>query len=119
MNEEIKDSRHTNIACSQCHSEVNISKKRPCESIKNKVDCSSCHAEVGGEYAISMHGTLAAKSDKNAPTCKVCHGTHGTLGKLNPSSPTFAINIPTLCGKCHREGEQAAVKYEGSEKDIQ
>ena len=116
--EEIKDSRHTNIACSQCHSEVNISKKRPCESIKNKVDCSSCHAEVGGEYAISMHGTLAAKSDKNAPTCKVCHGTHGTLGKLNPSSPTFAINIPTLCGKCHREGEQAAVIYEGSEKDI-
>ena len=115
---EIKGSRHENMACSQCHSEVNISKHRPCESITHKVDCSSCHAEVGAEYAKSTHGMLTAKNDPNGPTCKECHGTHGVLGKLNPQSNTFAINIPTLCAKCHREGEKAAVRYTGPEKDI-
>ena len=116
--EELKNSRHANIACSQCHSEVNISKHRPCETIETKVDCSTCHAEIGAEYSISMHGSLVVKNDKNAPTCKECHGTHNTLGKLNPKSPTFSINIPELCGRCHREGENAAIRYTGTEKDI-
>jgi hypothetical protein len=116
--QEIKNSRHTNTACSQCHSEVNVSKHRPCETIKSKVDCSACHEEVGLEYSKSTHGTLVAKLDPNGPTCKECHGTHGTLGRLNPESPTFATNIPNLCGKCHREGEKATVRYTGSEKDI-
>lgn len=115
---ELKNSRHDKIACSQCHSEVNVSKHRPCESITQKVDCASCHAEVGIEYSKSTHGTLFAKNDENAPTCKECHGTHGVLGKLNPQSPTFATNIPTLCANCHREGEKAAIRYKGKEKDI-
>jgi len=115
---DLKGSRHDNIACSQCHSEVNVSKHRPCETITQKVDCTSCHAEVGVEYAKSTHGTLFANNDNNAPTCKECHGTHGILGKLNPQSPTFATNIPTLCARCHREGEKAAVRYTGTEKDI-
>lgn len=116
--DEIKHSRHSTISCAQCHTEVNVSKKRACESIQNKVDCSSCHAEIGAEYSVSMHGTLNAKMDSNAPTCKECHGTHGTLGRLDPKSPTFATNIPNLCGNCHREGEKAAMRYEGSEKNI-
>ena len=115
---ELKESRHNTIACSQCHSEVNVSKHRPCETIKTKVDCASCHAEVGTEYSKSMHGTLFAQNDLNAPTCKECHGNHDVLGKLNPKSPIFATNIPDLCATCHREGEQAAIRYKGTEKDI-
>jgi hypothetical protein len=115
---ELKSSRHENIACSQCHSEVNVSKHRPCETILHKVDCTSCHAEIGVQYAKSTHGTLHANNDINAPTCEECHGTHGILGKLNPQSKTFATNIPSLCAKCHREGEKAAVRYNGPEKDI-
>jgi len=115
---EIKNSRHSNTACSQCHSEVNVSKHRACETITHKVDCSSCHEEVGLEYSKSTHGSLVVKNDPNGPTCKECHGTHGVLGKLNPESPTFATNIPDLCAKCHREGEKAAVRYTGTEKDI-
>jgi hypothetical protein len=116
--DEVKDSRHAGISCAQCHTEVNISKKRACESIQNKVDCSSCHAEIGKDYSISVHGTLTAKHDENAPNCIECHGTHNTLGRKDPRSLTFAINIPTLCGKCHREGEKAAVRYTGNERDI-
>lgn len=112
------NSMHSKIACSQCHSEVNSSKLRPCESIVHKVDCSSCHSEVGDEYLTSTHGILASQQDPNAPNCKECHGTHNVLGKLNPESPIFPTNIPTLCAKCHREGEKAAVRYNGPEKDI-
>jgi hypothetical protein len=65
-----------------------------------------------------MHGTLSAKNVENAPDCKECHGTHGVLGRKNPRAPIFATNIPNLCGKCHREGEPAAVRYTGTEKDI-
>ena len=115
---QIKNSKHSNTACGQCHSEVNVSKHRPCETIKSKVDCSACHEEVGSEYVQSTHGSLVANQDPNGPTCKECHGTHGVLGRLDPVSPTFATNIPTLCAKCHREGEKAAVRYTGTEKEI-
>jgi uncharacterized protein with PIN domain len=116
--EELSHSRHAKIACSQCHTEVNASRVRPCETITKKVDCSSCHAEIGQLYARSMHGRLIEKNDPNGPTCKECHGTHGVRGKLEPVSPTFATNIPKLCARCHREGEKAAVRYTGEEHDI-
>ncbi len=116
--EEISSSRHAKIACSQCHSEVNASRRRPCETILKKVDCASCHAEVGQQYQKSTHGTLLAQADPNAPDCKECHGTHGVAGRRQPASPIFPINIPTLCARCHREGKKAAVRYTGTEHQI-
>ncbi|MDW7680628.1 MAG: cytochrome c3 family protein, partial [bacterium] len=41
------------------------------------------------------------------------HGTHLVLRKNDATSPTFARNIPQLCGKCHRAGEDMAVRKEG------
>ncbi len=111
-------SKHLKISCSQCHSEVNASRKRACETITKKVDCSSCHDAVGQQYHKSTHGEFNAKNDPNAPTCKECHGTHGVLGKENPRSPTFAINIPNLCARCHREGQRAAIRYTGDQHSI-
>jgi len=111
-------SRHAKTSCSQCHTDVTASRERPCETIVSKVDCSSCHAEIGQEYQASMHGELQAKNDPNAPTCKECHGAHEVLGKLQPESPTFPTNVPRLCARCHREGEEAAKRYKGSEHDI-
>jgi hypothetical protein len=39
-------------------------------------------------------------------------------GRLDPGSPIFATHIPNLCARCHREGEKAAVRYEGPEHEI-
>jgi hypothetical protein len=111
-------SRHSAVRCSQCHSEVNVSHRRACETITHKVDCSSCHAEIGQEYQQSLHGVMVAKNDPNAPTCKECHGTHGVMGKANSKSVTFPTNVPSLCGRCHREGEKAAVRYVGDEHKV-
>jgi len=116
--DDIGNSRHARVACSQCHSEVNASRVRPCETITRKVDCSACHDAIGREYLTSAHGQLASKKDPNAPSCKDCHGTHGVLGRQDPRSPTFATNVPALCANCHREGEKAAVRYTGGQHDI-
>jgi uncharacterized protein with PIN domain len=115
---EVSHSRHSKIACSQCHSEVNASRVRPCETITRGVDCTSCHDEIGKLYVTSIHGQLTGKNDPNAPTCKECHGTHGVLGKQDPQSSTFATNVPGLCARCHREGQKAAVRYSGRQHEI-
>ena len=115
---ELAGSRHVNVSCSQCHSEVNASRVRPCETITSKVDCSKCHAAVGQDFGRSIHGQLLAKNDANAPTCKECHGTHGILGKQDPRSPTFPTRVPALCGNCHLEGHKAAVRYTGTQHEI-
>jgi len=116
--ESVAGSRHAKIACSQCHSDVNASHLRPCETIVKKVDCASCHAEVGQQYDVSRHGELSLKNDPNAPTCKECHGTHEILGKADPKSATFPTRVPGLCAQCHREGEKAAKRYKGTQHDI-
>ena len=114
----LQNSVHSKIACSQCHNTVNPAHVRPCDEINSKVDCSICHATEGDQYRESIHGQLFAKNDPNAPTCKECHGSHFVLGTKNPLSPTFHTKIPNLCGKCHRNGEPAAVRYVGTEHDI-
>jgi len=115
---ELTASRHARVACSQCHVEVNATHVRPCETITQRVDCTACHEAAGTVFRTSTHGQLLAKGDPNAPTCIECHGTHGVLGRSNPRSLTFATNVPTLCARCHREGEKAAVRYTGPEHEI-
>jgi hypothetical protein len=115
---EVTHSRHSKVACSQCHSQVNASRVRPCETITHGVDCTTCHDEVGKLYVASIHGQLNGKNDPNAPTCKECHGTHGILGRQDPQSPSFATNVPGLCARCHREGNRAAVRYTGRQHEI-
>ncbi len=116
--DDLAESRHAKVSCSQCHSDVSTSHLRPCETIRKMVDCSSCHAEIGQQYQQSVHGVLVGKKDPNAPTCEECHGTHDILGKTDPGSVTFPTNVPGLCARCHREGERAAKRYKGTQHNI-
>ncbi|MCF7797413.1 MAG: hypothetical protein K9N11_04665 [Lentisphaeria bacterium] len=115
---EISHSRHAQTACSQCHINVDPRHDRPCETLTEPVDCSICHESQGEDFRHSIHGELVAKNDPNGPSCTECHGDHSVQGRANPDSPIFPTNIPNLCGNCHRTGQDAAVRYEGAEKDI-
>jgi len=115
---DVQHSRHAKVACSQCHSGVNVSRQRPCETVAPKVDCGACHTEVAQQYVRSRHGRLMLDGDKNAPSCTECHGTHGIEGRLSASSATFSTNVPKLCARCHREGQRAAVRYSGPQHQI-
>ena len=68
--------------------------------------------------AKARHGTLAAQGSPDAPVCADCHNAHGTQGKLDSTSPTYSRNIPTLCAKCHQDGQKAAVRYTGKQDHI-
>ncbi|MHC4606242.1 MAG: cytochrome c3 family protein [Planctomycetota bacterium] len=101
-------SAHGGVACAQCHTEVRRTLQRPCEPIRSRVDCSICHAEQVRQHGASVHGTLAAKGDPDAPTCLDCHEKHATQSHRLPTARTFPRNVPDLCARCHREGEAAA-----------
>jgi cytochrome b subunit of formate dehydrogenase/uncharacterized protein with PIN domain len=115
---DVAGSIHQKVACAQCHSQVSVAHERPCETITEKVNCGACHAEVQQQYVASKHGQLNAANDPNAPTCIECHGTHRVLGRKDAQSPIFPTKIPDLCARCHREGEKAARRYKGTERDI-
>ncbi len=113
-----ESSMHADTACAQCHTDVTVAQERACETIVSAVDCSICHAEQVTEYQASTHGTLFAENDPDAPSCQDCHAQHATLSSEEPGSPTYPRNVPTLCGECHRVGEQAATRIEAEVDDI-
>lgn len=115
---ELQHSAHANqIECIKCH--VNVSNlKSPVCLDSGPVDCSICHAEQETNFQASIHGQLAAKNDPNAPDCKFCHGEHLIQSGDDLTSPIFARNIPQLCGRCHHEGEKAAVLYKGEDTEV-
>ena len=115
---EVKSSIHRNTACAQCHTGASPTQKRPCATITTRVDCSICHAEVVQTYNTSTHGMLSDRGDPNAPICQDCHGIHSTREHRNPNSSTYPTNVPDLCGRCHREGEKAALRLTGEKQMV-
>jgi len=115
---EYSGSEHGGTACAQCHTDVTPSLTRSCETVESAVDCRICHAEVVAEYSSSIHGSLAAKGDLDAPVCLDCHSKHATLDPDNPAAPTFSRNVPLLCANCHRAGEKAANRIDAEVEDI-
>ncbi|MCX5795538.1 MAG: multiheme c-type cytochrome [Elusimicrobia bacterium] len=114
---QAKGSVHAKIACAQCHASVTPSHNRPCDTAR-PVDCSVCHNDQVAQYRGSVHGTLLAKGDRNAPACVECHGKHGILSRKDSRSATYPTKVPDLCARCHREGEKAAVRYQGTQHQI-
>jgi cytochrome b subunit of formate dehydrogenase len=133
--DSLAHSKHAGVACAECHSGVlhaaggglaagdalgsaSQGRQRPCRGLTSKVDCSTCHSEVVTTWRGSTHGQLAAAGSPDAPLCITCHGGHGILGHFDSRSPTYARNIPTLCARCHRTGNRAAVLYSGAQTHI-
>jgi cytochrome b subunit of formate dehydrogenase len=110
-------SAHGKNSCIKCHTNVSVSRNPVCLA-SGPVDCSMCHSEQVSEYEMSQHGKYHAQGNPIAPYCTDCHGTHDTMSNEQSGSPIFARNIPDLCGRCHREGQKAAVAYKGKEHEI-
>ncbi len=97
----LKASPHAAVDCTACHSDI---KELPHPEKLAKVACAQCHDAEATQYAASVHGKKAAQGDTFAPRCTTCHGTHDILRPSNPDSPVSTMQIPRLCGGCHREG---------------
>jgi hypothetical protein len=102
----LKASPHAGLDCTSCHADV---KEVPHPEKLAPVDCGGCHGEEQKQYSASVHGRKAAGGDSAPPGCKACHGTHDILRPSSPGSPTSTMEVPRLCGRCHREGTSVSL----------
>lgn len=68
--------------------------------------CEGCHREAVGQYRSSAHAGRRARGRMEAPTCQSCHGKgHSILSAAAAASPTYHLNLPRTCAKCHADPE--------------
>jgi len=112
----LKKSVHKDLDCISCHEDADV-KEFPHPALK-LVSCGNCHDDVKTKFDAGIHGQALKLKALYAPNCKECHGEHDILSSANPASRTYKMNIPILCGKCHREGAPVARVYNISEHNI-
>ncbi len=112
----LKHSVHKKVKCASCHKDAAVDFPHP-EQLK-KVNCGNCHSSAMRNFNAGLHGRAFKKGEMYAPDCKECHGKHDVLSHLNPKSRTYKMNIPLLCGKCHRENAPVTRMYNIGEHNI-
>ncbi|PLX02355.1 MAG: hypothetical protein C0595_11120 [Marinilabiliales bacterium] len=116
----LSNSVHKDVKCAECHSDV-VAEDFPHafqEKTLMPVKCGSCHKEAGMQFERGIHGQALSLNEPYAPSCKECHGTHDILSRWNSNSMTYKMNIPILCGNCHKEGAPVARIYNITEHNI-
>ncbi|MBD3224728.1 MAG: hypothetical protein GF313_08360 [Caldithrix sp.] len=115
--ESLKLSPHAQMDCISCHPDADVEELPHSEEL-DKVKCNFCHDQVQEKFETGIHGMALADHQPYAPTCVECHGQHDILRSSNPEAETYRMNIPFLCGKCHREGAPVARVYNITEHNI-
>ncbi len=100
--------------CVQCHGAPHTIRKAG-DALEN---CDTCHETVVALQRASLHGKAHAKGDQLAPTCVTCHGKHKVVPHTDPSSPVAVMNVPLLCGSCHKEGTEVSQFRNIPQEDI-
>lgn len=108
---------HSVLECISCHQDAAV-EEFPHPDTLNPVNCGECHDEAMTDFLGGIHGTAFLSNDKNAPTCAECHGKHEIIRSSDPKSRTYKMNIPVLCGQCHREGAPVARGYNIGQHNI-
>jgi len=108
---------HRELDCTDCHLDADV-EDFPHPAVLERVTCGNCHDKASKDFYAGIHGKALKRGAPYAPTCSECHGSHYILPPSNIKSRTYKMNIPILCGKCHREGAPVARIYNIPEKDI-
>ncbi|MFK5857607.1 MAG: cytochrome c3 family protein [Bacteroidota bacterium] len=111
---------HKEVNCIECHEDVDTEEYLHSDLLKKlkPVDCGLCHEKTNMQYYAGIHGQAFKLNEPYAPDCKECHGAHDMLSRWNPNSKTYKMNIPFLCGNCHKEGAPVARIYDIDEHNI-
>ncbi len=115
--QKFNQSVHSKLQCVRCHADADVEDFPHAERLQ-KVDCAKCHRDADDAFYKGVHGIALKRGAPYAPTCSECHGEHDILHRSEVKSRTYKMNIPVLCGKCHREGAPVARVYNIPEKDI-
>lgn len=60
------------------------------------------------KYLTSVHGKKNKAGDKKVAQCASCHIAHNIKPANDPTSSTYATNIPATCGHCHADSAYMA-----------
>jgi cytochrome b subunit of formate dehydrogenase len=93
---------HAGTTCTGCHPD--------CDALPHAIhvqpaQCAPCHAAEVREHVSSVHGRAIAGGDQAAAHCRDCHGTHDILSSKDPRSPTFKLELPFTCARCHTNAQ--------------
>jgi predicted CXXCH cytochrome family protein len=108
---------HQGLDCIACHPDADVEDFPHPEDLA-PVNCGNCHDDAQADFKASIHGMALERHALYAPSCMDCHGKHDILAHTAIEAPTYKMNIPYLCGKCHREGAPVARAYNISEHNI-
>ncbi len=108
---------HQDLDCIDCHQDADTN-DFPHEEDLEDVSCGMCHDVADEEFMAGIHGRALERGAPYAPTCAECHGEHYILPPSDINSRTYKMNIPVLCGQCHREGAPVARVYNITEHNI-
>lgn len=108
---------HSASGCVSCHPAADVAEFPHPEHLP-PVNCAECHDQIQSEYDQGIHGMAFKNKEIYAPNCSECHGKHDILPTENEKSYVYKMNIPFLCGKCHREGAPVARVYQIPEHNI-
>ena len=101
---EFADSVHGPMACTDCHADLAKAEFPHAEKLA-RVDCSTCHSDPVVAYGKSVHAGARTAGNKSAPNCTDCHGMHDVRSSKDKASPTYPLNLPNMCGKCHGDAK--------------
>jgi cytochrome b subunit of formate dehydrogenase len=99
----LRASPHAAVECTNCHLDL-VKAEMPHPEKLEKVECGNCHGEQHQRFQESLHGRAVRRGDPLAPGCTQCHGAHNVRRASDPDSPIATMQVPRLCGSCHREG---------------
>lgn len=105
--------------CLDCHSSSahSIMKDELKGSKVNSV-CANCHEQSVSNFILSLHGEAVAKGKRLAPNCSTCHNAHNIKSSKDKTSKTYIMNIPGLCGDCHKEGTKVSQLKSISQRNV-
>jgi hypothetical protein len=99
---------NTNAAvCTDCHNPhtqtplTNAATGELLPSARTEIPqiCARCHSTIYDTYQQSVHGAaLTEQGNQDVPTCINCHGVHNIQ---DPTTASFRLDSPEMCGKCH------------------
>jgi cytochrome b subunit of formate dehydrogenase len=108
---------HKDMECIDCHEDADV-EDFPHEETLERIYCGTCHDDAQLEFNVGIHGKALSRNAAYAPTCSDCHGVHNILPSSDTASKTYKMNIPYLCGSCHREGAPVSRVYNIPEHNI-
>jgi len=83
------------VDCHGAHDTVALSQAR----VRIATTCRQCHSTIYDKYSESAHGkALREEGNTDVPTCVDCHGVHNME---DPTTASFRLKSPDLCGSCH------------------